>query len=266
MPLINKPPSVPLLVTLDPRSKLFIVFLFTILVFLINKLPTAVFLLLFLFLIRLIIRIPFHVIKIVRNLSLLAVFILLIQTLFGPGEEYILKPLFPLSFPILGGMGSLKWEGFFLGLMIVCRLGALVLILPVLTETTPAHRLAAGISALGLNYRASYVITFSLNLVPVFREEALLIMDAQKLRGGRSFEKGGFFSGIKAYAGLAVPLVLGAMRKAQISSVAMDSRAFGVYKTRTSLDKLQMKVYDFIVILVCMIFFAFLLFFNYYYV
>jgi len=82
-----------------------------------------------------------------------------------------------------------------------------------------------------------------------------VIMDAQRLRGMRKF-------GIKSYINLLTPLMLGAMQKAQISSVAMDSRAFGVYKTITWLEQPKMKAPDFLFILGGIIFFTVTIFIN----
>jgi energy-coupling factor transport system permease protein len=203
---------------------------------------------------RLTVKIPFNGLKFFKNLTLLAVFIILMQSLFGPGDSYIVK-----FYAV-----SLKWEGFILGLIIVCRIAALIIILPVFTETTPLHRIAAGLYALGFNYRIAFIITFVFNLIPFFRQEALSIMDAQKLRGMQSFEKGSFLSRIKTYTGLLVPLMLGAMRKAQVSSVAMDSRAFGIYKKRTWIEFPQMNTCDFWFMAGSIIFFTCILFFNYY--
>jgi len=247
----------------DARSKLVFIFLLTLLVFLVDKLSIIVCLLLSFIVIRLVAKIPFNGFKFFKNLTLLAVFIIVIQTLFGPGENYIVKPLFPPSFPLIGGLGCLKWDGFLLGLVIVCRLSAMMLILPIFTETTPPGEIAAGLCALGINYRTAFIITTAFNLIPLFREEALVIMDAQKLRGMRSFDRGSVFSGIKAYCGLAVPLMLGAMRKTQSSSVSMDSRAFGVYKTRTWIDIPKIKKSDYFFISSCVVFFAVFLIFNY---
>jgi energy-coupling factor transport system permease protein len=241
---------------LDARTKLFIIFLFTLLVFFIDTFSAAVCLLLSFIVIRLTAGIPPLGFKYLKNLTLLAVFIIFTQTLFGPGETYIVNPLFPASFPFFGGTGSLKWEGFILGIVVVCRLAALMLLLPILTLTTPPHQISAGLCALGFNYRAAFIITTALNFIPFFKEEALIIMDAQKLRGMRKF-------GIKSYINLLVPLMLGAMRKAQISSVIMDSRAFGVYKTRTLLEKPKMKRLDFFFITGSFVFFAILIFINF---
>ena len=258
----------PILYRLDVRTKLFCVMVLTLLVFFIDKLPAAVFLLAAFIVFRLMARrqVTRSLFAGLKTLTLLAAFIILLQMMFAPGANYIIKPLIPLSFPVFGGALSLKWEGLILGIVIVCRLAVLMLFLPVFTETTPPHKISAGLCALGINYRLSFIITAAFNLIFVFKEEALHIIDAQKLRGMKSFEKPNaffFLPGIRGYISLLVPLMLCAMRKAQISSVAMDSRAFGIYKTRTWLEKPQMKALDFWFILACCIFSAGVLIFNY---
>jgi len=252
---------------LDARTKLFGIFLITLLIFVIDRLTAALGLVLILIIMRLITKIYFHELKFFTKISLLAVFVILVQTLFGPGDTYIVKPLFPPSFPVFGGAGSLKLEGFMLGLVIVCRLFALMLILPVFTKTTPCSRIAEGLCAMGINYRIAFIITTAFNLIPFFKEEALSLIDAQKLRGMCTFDRkkgfsGSFFSSFKVYTSLLIPLMLGAMRKAQVSSVAMDSRAFGIYRTRTWTDRQKMKGRDFIFLAACIIFTACVLCIN----
>ena len=251
------------LFTIDARIKLICVLMLTVLVFFVDNLTAAVCLVIFFIIIRITSGVFFRAGDFFKILTLLAVIIILIQTLFGPGTCYIIKPLIPHSFPVFGGMGSLKWEGFILGLVITCRVCALLLILPVFTETTSPRLIASGLCSLKLNYRISFIITTAFNLVSIFKEEALMIMDAQKLRGMRAFEKRRFFSGIKAYTGLLVPLMLAAMRKAQLSSAAMDSRAFGIYKTRTWLDKSRLKTTDFCTLFASVVLFILILIINY---
>jgi energy-coupling factor transport system permease protein len=241
---------------LDPRTKLLFVMVFTLLVFFINGLFPAVCLMFLLFIIHLAAKIPFPGIKNIRNLSLLAFFIITMQIFFASGNNYIVAPLF-------GGIISLKWEGFYLGLLIVCRLISMLILFSVFTKTTPPYSLAVGLNTLGLNYRAAFTITFAFSLVSHFREEALVIMDAQKLRGMRSLEKGSFIARTKAWSFIILPLMLGAMRKAQNSAIAMDSRAFGVYKSRTWLEKPRIKAVDLIFIFSVVVIFAGFLFFNY---
>jgi len=232
---------------LDARSKLFFVLLFTVLVFLVDKLTASVCLLLAVIFIRLAAGVPMRVFRLIKNLTLLATFIILMQTLFGPGNTYMLT---------YNGTGYFKLEGFQLGLVIVCRVAALFILLPAFTETTPHVKISSSLVCLGMNYRIAFIITTAFNLIPLFKEEALSIMDAQRLRGMRR-------SGLAAFAGLLVPLMLNAMRKAQVSSIAMDCRAFGAYKTRTWIDKPKMKGIDFLFMAGSVIFFVGLLFFNY---
>jgi len=231
---------------LDVRAKLIFVLLFTALVFIIDNIFVAVWLLLSLILVRIAFKIPFRGIKLTKNIVILAIFIILMQTFFGPGETYVYK----------FGLFGLKFEGFILGLLNICRLAILLLLLPVFTLTTTPGKIAAGLYSMGFNYKTAFIVTFAFNLIPFFKEEALLIMDAQKLRGKRSLT-------IAGLTGLLVPLLLGAMRKAQVSSISMDCRAFGVYKTRTWLDLPKMKTCDFLFILTCIFYFFFIVFFNY---
>ncbi|MDR2543169.1 MAG: energy-coupling factor transporter transmembrane protein EcfT [Treponema sp.] len=246
-----------LFLNLDVRTKLICILLLTILVFLVNKLETAVCLLLSFVIIRLIVKVPFKAGRLFKNLALLAVFVILMQMIFGPGDTYIVKST-------AGDFNFLKWEGLLFGLVIVCRLFALMVILPVFTETTPHNQIAAGLCSLGFNYKNAFLVTSAFNLIPSFKDEASRIMDAQKLRGCRSFDKKTIFSGIKAYCSLLIPLMLDAMRKAQISSVAMDCRAFGIYKTRTWIDKPLMKKIDYFTVVFCIVYISCMLIFNYY--
>jgi len=237
---------------LDIRVKILFILIFTILVFYVDKLQVNVVLLLSIITIRIVWKIPFRSIKPIISISLL---VLILHILFTSGENYILKPFFGFS---------LKLDGLFSGLTIVCRLAALMLLLPILTETASVQKIAQGLVYFCINYRAAFIITTAFNLIPVFREESRAIMDAQKLRGSASFEKGHFFAKLKAYPALVVPLVLGAMRKAQSASAAMDSRAFGAFKKRTWLEKPVIKAHDYLFLAGFLIFSFFAVYVNYF--
>ena len=155
-----------------------------------------------------------------------------------------LKKIFP-HFKFLAGLIALVialqvfWgQGLSAGLMIGCRIIALVVLMPALTVTTDARLLALGITRLGLRYRTAFIITSTLNLIPVFEEEARLIMDARRLRGIRSAR-------LREYPAIALPLVIKAMRQAQMTALAMDARAFGAYHTRTWLCEIKLSAVDY---------------------
>ena len=60
------------------------------------------------------------------------------------------------------------------------------------------------------------------------------------------FESGKLWAKVKAWITLVVPLVIGAMRRAQMMGVAMDTRAFGANKKRTCLSELHLQKSDII--------------------
>jgi len=155
-----------------------------------------------------------------------------------------LKKIFPhfkflsVLIAVVVALQLLFGQGLSAGLMIGCRIIALVAIMPMLTMTTDAQFLALGMTRLGLHYRTAFIITAALNLIPSFEEEARLIMDARRLRGIRSVR-------LREYPAIALPLVIKAMRQAQMTALAMDSRAFGAYRTRTWLLEIKLSAVDY---------------------
>ena len=197
---------------LDPRTKLLLTALFTILVFIIDDVIISAIQMLCYTGLCLAARISLK--KIFPHVKLLAGLIALVvvlQILFGKGLST--------------------------GLMIGCRIVALTALMPALTMTTGPQELALGISRLGINYRAAFIITSTLNLIPSFEEEARQIMDARRLRGMKTVK-------LAEYPAIALPLMVKALRQAQLASLAMDTRAFGVYKTRTWMHDIKLTAAD----------------------
>jgi len=155
-----------------------------------------------------------------------------------------LKKIFPHGILLSGVIALvvvlqvLFGQGLYTGLMIGCRVVALTVLMPALTMTTDPQILALGITRLGLNYRAAYIITSTLNLIPSFEEEARQIIDARRLRGMQSVRMGD-------YPSIVLPLMVKAMRQAQLTGLAMDTRAFGAYSTRTWLHEIKLSAADY---------------------
>jgi energy-coupling factor transport system permease protein len=176
----------------------------------------------------------------------LAGFLLIVQGLLYPGEKVLIQPIVPHAIPILGGKGSITLEGILFAVLLSLRLFAMVILLPLVTMTTPLHTFTLGLVRLGLPYRFAYTMTTALNLIPILQTEAATIADAQKLRAFRVFEKGSFLDKLKAYPALVTPLIIGSMRRAQLIAVAMDSRAFGASADRTYIQELRMRRRDWV--------------------
>jgi energy-coupling factor transport system permease protein len=207
---------------LDPRTKLLLTALFTALVFIIDGLIVAAVQMALFAGLCLAARIPLK--KIFPHGKFLAgviALVVVLQVFFGQGLNT--------------------------GLMIGCRVVALAILMPMLTMTTDTQLLALGITRLGVNYRAAYIITSTLNLIPLFEEEARQIIDARRLRGMRPVKGAGTAAGtaLIEYPAIALPLMVKALRQAQLMALAMDTRAFGAFRTRTWLGDIKLSAADY---------------------
>ena len=133
--------------------------------------------------------------------------------------------------------------------LIILRETVLIVLLPLVSMTTPVQILALGLVKIGVPYQLSYTLTSALNMVPILQSEIASIVDAQKLRAMQTFDKGKLREKLRSYPALVTPLVIGAMRRAQAMSVAMDSRAFGAFKTRTYIEDVALGSIDWIFML-----------------
>ncbi len=184
----------------------------------------------------------------------LVAFLTFLQAVFVQGEIVLIEPIIPAAVPVIGGWGKVYLDGILYGLLLGFRLLIVICLMPMVVMTTPVHILSLGLVRMGLSYQVSYMFTTALNLIPTLQSETQTIIDAQKMRGLTAFEKGSLAEKFKAYPPLVVPLVIGAMRKAQLMGVAMDSRAFGASKKRTYMENIEMKSKDYVYLVVGTIF------------
>jgi len=230
---------------LDPRAKLVFMLLMAGLVLIVQRIWLAAFVLLTLLVLWHVARLPATMLRDMgKALAGLALFLFVVQALFYPGETSLIYPIIPAPVPVIGGIGRITLEGILFAVLVILRLFAVVLVLPLVSLTTPIHMLTLGMVRLGLPYRLAYAMTTAINLIPVLQSEANVIVDAQRLRAMQVFEKGRFWEKLRSYPALVTPLVIGAMRRAQLIAVAMDSRAFGASKSRTFIQNIEMRGVD----------------------
>jgi energy-coupling factor transport system permease protein len=244
-PLIQYVPGDTFFHRLDPRAKIIFMLLMTGVVFLIQQIWLAAAVWLSLLVLWRVARLPVTMLwQMSRALAGITLFLFVVQALFYPGQTSLVHPIIPVQVPLVGGVGRITLEGILFAVLIALRLFSMVLILPLVSLTTPVHVLTLGLVRLGLPYRLAYSITTAINLIPVLQSEASVIMDAQRLRAQQVFEKGRFLDKLRAYPTLVTPLVIGAMRRAQLIAVAMDSRAFGASRSRTYIQDIRMQLPD----------------------
>jgi energy-coupling factor transport system permease protein len=100
--------------------------------------------------------------------------------------------------------------------------------------TTEPRRLVNDLVHYGkLPYRGGFAIYAALRFIPQLQSEARTIRHAQAVRAATG---SGPFRALFDLQRLTVPLLAGAIRRVQLTAVAMDSRAFGAFTTRTALD------------------------------
>jgi len=94
--------------------------------------------------------------------------------------------------------------------------------------TTDPRDLIVSIIYLRVPYRIAYAVFVALRFVPLLENEAAVIREAQSVRGVEQVH--GRVESLKRYV---LPLLLSGIRKSENTAVAMDSRAFGAFPTRT---------------------------------
>jgi energy-coupling factor transport system permease protein len=104
-------------------------------------------------------------------------------------------------------------------------------------EFTEALRL------LGMPYRMSFAIAMAFRLVPLFLSSALSVVAAQRARG-LEFSSGGVFARLARYMPVVVPVFMGALRRADAMSMALETRGFGRQTERTSFARSRFGLRD----------------------
>lgn len=111
--------------------------------------------------------------------------------------------------------------------------------------TTSPEDLTQSMVQLKIPYDYALTFNMAMRFVPTLSREAQYIMDAQRSRG-LEMEKGNFVSRIRNYIPVLIPLIISSFRRAELVADAMESRAFGASKKRTSLYVLKMGRGDFL--------------------
>jgi energy-coupling factor transport system permease protein len=160
----------------------------------------------------------------------IALFIAFWKTVYFVGPAHELLRLGPLRITQEGVM-----EGFseFFRVLVICSLSIIFTL-----TTDPKKMVDSIIQVARVPYRIGYVAYATLRFIPLYENEAQVIINAHQIRGvgeaGKSIK-----SQFKLYRSLLVPLLVSGIRRAQASAIAMDSRAFGAYDKRTVLDEIR---------------------------
>ena len=228
---------------LDPRTKLVLLIVYIVSLFLaVNWFSYAVMFIFLVFTIA-ISKIPLKsILNGMKPLVMILVFTGILNIFFTTGE----KPL--VSFWVI----HIYAEGIVKAVLMMARILMLITGTFLLTYTTSPIALTDGLEALlgPLKvlkvpvHELAMMMCIALRFIPTLIEETDKIMSAQKARGA-DFESGNLIQRVKALIPILVPLFISAFRRADELATAMECRCYQGGEGRTKMKILRYKRGDF---------------------
>ena len=228
---------------LDPRTKLVLLVVYIVALFLAVGPASYGLMLVFLLVSIGISGIPGKAfIRGMKPLVFILVFTGLLNLFFTQGEKILLN---------LWGI-TLYWEGVVRSIYMVARILMLIAGTFLLTYTTSPIALTDGLESLlgPLKHikvpvhELAMMMCIALRFIPTLIEETDKIMSAQKARGA-DFETGKLMDRVKALVPILVPLFISAFRRADELATAMECRCYHGGDGRTKMKLLRYKRDDF---------------------
>ena len=228
---------------LDPRTKLVLVIVYIVALFLAKWFVSYVVVAAFLAMVIAMSRIRLKVV--LKNLKPLLFIILLTAVLnlfYGQGEPIAQFWIFKIT---KSGLEN--------AIFMVLRISLLVAGTFMLTYTTSPISLTDGLESLlsplkklhAPVHELSMMMSIALRFIPTLIEETDKIMSAQKARGA-DFESGNLLSRAKAMVPILVPLFISAFRRADELATAMECRCYHGGEGRTKLSELHYQTRDWV--------------------
>ena len=226
---------------LDPRSKILLLIVFIVALFMAHGWAGYGLMLLVTALCMAVSRIsPRNIFKGLKPMLFIIVFTAALNLFYTQGT-----PLFP-GWPITR-------EGLERSIAMVLRIVLLIAGTFLLTYTTSPMALTDGLELL-LNplkklhvpvHEMTIMMSMALRFIPTLIEETDKIMSAQKARGA-DFETGSLMQRAKALLPILVPLFVSAFRRADELAVAMESRCYHGGEGRTRMKQMKLQNIDYI--------------------
>lgn len=245
---------------LDPRTKILLVFLYIVLLFIINSIPLILLAAVFtIFLIKLS-SIPFKfILKSLKPIYIFIIFTALLN-LFMTDGTYIVN----------FGFLRITYEGLSITIIMSIRLILLVAGTSLLTYTTSPIVLTDGIESLLSplskmhfpSHELAMMMTIALRFIPTIIEETDKIIKAQTARGA-DFDTGGLIKKAKALIPILIPLFVNSFKRADDLALAMECRGYHGGEGRTKLKQLVFAKEDALAFAVFLSFSAVLISFQY---
>ena len=231
---------------LDPRTKLLLVIVYIVALFLCKWFVSYAVALAFLVTAIALSRIRLKALfKGLKPLIIIIIFTALLNLFYSEGRVLVEFWIFKITY-----------EGIKNAFFLVLRIMMLVMGTFLLTYTTSPIALTDGLESLLSPlkkirfpvHELAMMMSIALRFIPTLIEETDKIISAQKARGA-DFETGNIFRRAKALIPILVPLFVSAFRRADELATAMECRCYHGGKGRTKLKQLHYRSRDIIALL-----------------
>ena len=228
---------------LDPRSKLLLLIVYIVALFLAVSWVSYALCVAFLISCIAVSRVPAKsFLRGMKPLMFILAFTVILNLFFTQGENVL------VSFWVI----TITWEGLIRALFMLIRIVMLIAATFLLTYTTSPIALTDGLESLLSPlkkikvpvHELSMMMCIALRFIPTLIEETDKIMSAQKARGA-DFETGKLMQRVKALVPILVPLFISAFRRADELATAMECRCYQGGEGRTKMKLLRYRRRDF---------------------
>jgi energy-coupling factor transport system permease protein len=156
-----------------------------------------------------------------------------------------IAPAFPLPWTPIASFGpfTIYQEGIYSGISLLLRIYCMTTFALVMIMTSHPSDLFTSLQKIGMPYVLNFILTMTLQLIPILQSEFAIVLSAQKSRGMKG-------SGFGAILPSMVPVFVGAIERVQQLSISLESRAFGSSGIKTSFRNVTMSLKDYVVMVV----------------
>lgn len=153
-------------------------------------------------------------------------------------------PAFPPPWTPITTLGpfTIYQEGVYSGLTLLERSLAMTVFAMLSIMTTHPSDLFTSLGKIGMPYVLNFILTVTLQLIPILQREFATVLSAQKSRGLKGM-------GFGAVLPSMVPVFVGAIERVQQLSISLESRAFGSTGKKTSYRNVKMELKDYLVMI-----------------
>lgn len=153
-----------------------------------------------------------------------------------------IAPAFPRPWTSIASLGpfTIYQEGIYSGITMFGRAMGMTIYAMVTIMTTHPSDLFSSLEKIGMPYVLNFILTVTLQLIPILQREFATVLSAQKSRGMKG-------TGFGAVLPSMVPVFVGAIERVQQLSISLESRAFGSSGKKTSYRNVVMRFQDYVI-------------------